>query len=275
MMFKEFGLWFPPYKINLKTNFLVPMTIILINNWNIYSWHRLVRTFVWLNIVSCQFLNHLTLFSNPSSMRCNTNFRCKLAFAFVKCMLWILHANILMCEVACSQSVTLPSLHSFMISCIIMTNYARALSIGVDEFIVSLDLTMAPMGRSFCSMLLSPSKSMIPLSFQDVHFHRHHWILYHLEYVVGPQTCDPTLHDVIHTMFHNYEWYPPKKCLCMWEWSQFGVYTCSLAMPIHMCNKIFWWMGISPHKWHWENIGSICPKLHHSQGLVGIHGWME
>jgi hypothetical protein len=71
------------------------------------------------------------------------------------------------------------------------------------------------------------------------------------------------------------EWYPPEKCLCMWEWPQFGVYTCSLVMPIHMCNKIFWWMGISPCKWHWEGVGSIRPKLHHSQGLVGTHGWME
>jgi hypothetical protein len=32
MMFKEFGLWFPPYKIDSKTKFLVPMATILINN---------------------------------------------------------------------------------------------------------------------------------------------------------------------------------------------------------------------------------------------------
>ncbi len=41
MMFKEFGLWFPPYKIDSTTKFLVPMATILINNWNIYLWHRL------------------------------------------------------------------------------------------------------------------------------------------------------------------------------------------------------------------------------------------
>jgi hypothetical protein len=70
-----------------------------------------------------------------------------------------------------------------------------------------------------------------------------------LEYVVGLQTCDPTLHNVIHTMFPSNKWYPFEKCLCMWKWPQFGVYTCSLTMPIHMCNKIFWWMGVSPHKW--------------------------
>ncbi len=117
------------------------MVIILIINWHIYSWHHLVHTFMWLGIVSCQSLNYLTLFPNPSSTRCNTNLGCKTAFAIVRCMFWILHAKILMCEVACSQSVTLPFLHSFVISYIIMTNYAKALSIGVDEFIVSLDPT--------------------------------------------------------------------------------------------------------------------------------------
>jgi hypothetical protein len=44
---------------------------------------------------------------------------------------------------------------------------------------------------------------------------------------------------------------------------------------ICMCNKIFQWMGISSHKWCWEGVGSIHPKLHHFQGLVGTHGWME
>jgi hypothetical protein len=140
---------------------------------------------------------------------------------------------------------------------------------------VSLDLTMAPISRSFCSMFLSPSNSMIPSSPSRCSSCHCHWTLYHLEYVVGPQTCDPTLHDVIHTMFHNNEGYPPEKCLCMWEWPQFGVYTCSFAMPIHMCNKIFLGMGISPRKWHWEGIGSIGPKLHHFQRLVGTHGCME
>jgi hypothetical protein len=91
-------------------------------------------------------LNHLTLFPNPSSMKCNINLWCKITFAFVRHMLRILHVNTLMCEVACSQNVTLPSLHSFVIFCIVMTNYARALSIGVDEFMVSLDPTMAPIG---------------------------------------------------------------------------------------------------------------------------------
>ncbi len=164
MMFKEFGLWFPPYKIDFKTKFLVPMAIILISNWHIYSWHCLVRTFVWLNIVSCHSLSHLTLFPNPSSMRCNTNPGCKTAFAFVRRMLWILHVNTLMCKVVCSQSVTSSSLHSFVISYIVVTNCARALSIEVDEFIVSLDPTMAPIGRSFCSMFMNPSNSMIPSS---------------------------------------------------------------------------------------------------------------
>ncbi len=164
MMFKEFGLWFPPYKIDSKAKFLVPMATILINNWNFYSWHHLVRTFVWLNIVSCQFLSHLTLFHNPFSMRYNTNPRCEIAFTFVRHMLQILHVNTLMCEMACSQNVTLPSLHQFVISYIIVTNCARPLSIGVDEFIVTLDPTMAPIGKSFCSMFVSSSNSMIPSS---------------------------------------------------------------------------------------------------------------
>ncbi len=46
-------------------------------------------------------------------------------FAFVRHMLRILHANTLMCEVACSRSVTSLSLHSFVISCIIVTNCGR------------------------------------------------------------------------------------------------------------------------------------------------------
>jgi hypothetical protein len=157
MMFKEFGVWFLPYKIDSKTKFLVPMATILISNWNIYSWHRLVRTFVWLSIISCQSLSRLTLFPNPSSTRRNTNPGCEIAFAFVRHMLRILHANTFMCEVACSQSVTSPSLHSFVISYIVVANCARAFSIGVDKFIVSLDPTMAPIGRSFCSMFMIPS----------------------------------------------------------------------------------------------------------------------
>ncbi len=164
MMFKEFGLWFPPYKIDYNTKFLVPMATILISNWDIYSWHHLVCTFVWLNIVSCQSLSHLTLFPNPSFTWCNTDHGCETVFAFVRRRLQILHANILMCEVACSQSVTLPSLHPFVISYIIVTNCAWALSIGADEFIESLNPTMAPIGRSFCSMFMNPSNSMIPSS---------------------------------------------------------------------------------------------------------------
>ncbi len=164
MMFNEFGLWFPPYKIDPKTNFLVLMAIIFINNWDIYSWHCLVYTFVWLNIVSCQSLSHLTLFPNPSSMCCNTNLGCENAFAFVRRMSQILHVNLLMCEVACSQNVTSFSLHSLVISCIVVTNYAKALSIGVTKFIVSLDLTMPPIRKSFYSMVVNPLNSMIPLS---------------------------------------------------------------------------------------------------------------
>ncbi len=115
------------WKLKSKTKLLMPMATILISNWDIYSWHHLVHTFVWLNIISCQSLNHLTLFPNPSFMRCNINPRCEITFAFVKRMLRILHANTLMCEVACSQSVTLSYLHSFVISCIVMTNCAKAL----------------------------------------------------------------------------------------------------------------------------------------------------
>jgi len=37
MMFKEFGLWIPPYKIDSKTKFLVLMAIILVSNGDIYS----------------------------------------------------------------------------------------------------------------------------------------------------------------------------------------------------------------------------------------------
>jgi len=88
----------------------------------------------------------------------------KNAFTFVKHMLWILHANTLMCEVACSQNVTLDSLHSFMISYIVVANCARTLSIGVNEFIVSRDFTMPPIGRSLCSMVVTLSNSMIPSS---------------------------------------------------------------------------------------------------------------
>jgi hypothetical protein len=223
------------------------MVTILINNWRLYSWHRLICTFIWLNIISCQSLKCLTLFPNPSSTQCNTNPRCEIAFAFVRHMLQILHANILMCEVACWQSTTLPSLHSFVIFCIIVTNCAKALSIGVDEFIMSLDPTMAPIRKSLCSMFMSPPNFMIPSSLSRCHLRHHHWTPYHLEYVVGPQTCDPSLHDVIHTMFIVMN-DPIEKCLCTWKWPKFGVYTCSLTMPIHMCNKIFWWMGISPHK---------------------------
>ncbi len=163
MMFNEFELWFLPYKIDPKTNFLVPMAIIFINNWNIYSWHCLVCTFVWLNIISCQSLSHLTLFPNPSSMCYNTNLGCKNAFAFVRHMLQILHVHIFMCEVTCSQSVTSFSLHSFVISCIIVTNCAKAFSIGVNEFIVSLNLIMPPIRKSLYSMVVNPLNSMIPL----------------------------------------------------------------------------------------------------------------
>jgi len=55
-----------------------------------------------------------------------------------------------------------------------MTNYAKALSIGVDEFIVSLDPIMAPMRRSLCSMFLNPSNSMIPSSPSRCSFRHHH-----------------------------------------------------------------------------------------------------
>ncbi len=78
MMFKEFGLWFPPYKIDSTTKFLLLMPTILISKWHIYSWHRLICTFVWLNIISCQSLSCLTLFRNPSSTWCNTNHGVKL-----------------------------------------------------------------------------------------------------------------------------------------------------------------------------------------------------
>jgi hypothetical protein len=84
-----------------------------------------------MNIVSCQSLSRLTLFPNPSSTRCNVNPGCKTTFAFMRHMLRILHANTLMCEVACSQSVTLPFLHSFVISYIVVTNYAKVFSIGL------------------------------------------------------------------------------------------------------------------------------------------------
>jgi hypothetical protein len=140
---------------------------------------------------------------------------------------------------------------------------------------MSLNPTIAPIGKSLCSMLLSPSNSISHHHLQDAHLCDCHWTPYHLEYVMGPQTCDSTLHDVIHTMFHSNEWYPPEKCLCMWKWPQSDVYTCSFAMPIHMCNKIFRWMGISLHEWHWKSVGFVRPKLHHFQGLVGTHGWME
>ncbi len=109
-------------------------------------------------------LEPFALFPNPSSMRCNINPGCKITFAFVRHMLQILHANTLMCEVACSQNVTSPSLHSYVIFYIVMTNCVKALSIGVDEFIVSSNPTMAPVGRLFCSMFMSPSNSMIPSS---------------------------------------------------------------------------------------------------------------
>jgi len=163
-------IWAMVYKINSKANFLVSMATILMNNWNIYSWHHLISTFVWLSIVSCQSLNHFTLFPNPFSTWCNTNFGCKTTFSFMRHMLQILHANILMCEVACSQSVTSPSLHSFVISCIVVTNCTRALSIMVDEFIVSINITMAPIGRSLCSTIVSPLNSMIPSSFSRCSF---------------------------------------------------------------------------------------------------------
>ncbi len=186
------------------------MVTILINNYDIYSWHHLVCTFVWLNIVSCQSLNRLTQFPNPSSMRCNTNPECKIAFAFVKHMLQILHANILVCEVACSWSVTSPSLHSFVISYIIVADCAKAFSIGVDEFIVSLDLTMAPLGRSMCSMVVNSSNSMIPSSPSRCSSSPSSLDSISFGICRGPQTCDPTFHNVIHTMLHSNEWYPPE-----------------------------------------------------------------
>ncbi len=164
MMFDEFGLWFLPYKIDPKKKKLTRMATILINNWNIYSWHHLVRTFVWLNIVSCQFLSRFTLFPNPFSVWCNIKPRCKNAFAFVKHMLWILHANTLMCEVACSQSVTSNYLNSFVIYCIVVTNCAKAISTRVDEFIISWNPTMPPIEGSLCSMVMILSNSMIPSS---------------------------------------------------------------------------------------------------------------
>ncbi len=46
-------------------------------------------------------------------------------------------------------------LHSFVISYIVVTNCAKAFSIGVDEFIVSLDLTMPSIGRLICSMVMT------------------------------------------------------------------------------------------------------------------------
>ncbi len=73
---------------------------------------------------------------NPSFMWCSTNPRCKIALYVMN------YVSILSCDLACSQSVSSSSLHSFVIFCIIMTNCAKALSIGVDEFIVSLNSTL-------------------------------------------------------------------------------------------------------------------------------------
>jgi len=42
-----------------------------------------------------------------------------------------------------------------------MNNCAKALSIGVDEFIVSINPIMACIGRSFYSMVVIPLNSMI------------------------------------------------------------------------------------------------------------------
>jgi hypothetical protein len=43
-------------------------------------------------------------------------------------------------------------------------NCAKALSIGVNEFIVSLNPTMPPIRKSLYSMVVSPLNSMIPSS---------------------------------------------------------------------------------------------------------------
>jgi hypothetical protein len=45
-----------------------------------------------------------------------------------------------------------------------MTNCAKALSTGVNEFIVSLDLTMAAIRKSLYSMVVNPLNSMISSS---------------------------------------------------------------------------------------------------------------
>jgi len=45
------------------------------------------------------------------------------------CLCEVHVTNTLMCEVACSQSLTSPFLHSFVISCIVVTNYASPIPI--------------------------------------------------------------------------------------------------------------------------------------------------
>jgi len=61
-----------------------------------------------------------------------------------------------------------------------VTNCAKALSIGVDEFIMSLDPTIAPIGKSFYSMIMSPSNSMIPSSLSRCSFSSSSFNSYHL-----------------------------------------------------------------------------------------------
>jgi hypothetical protein len=45
-----------------------------------------------------------------------------------------------------------------------VTNCAKAFSIRVNEFIISLNLTMPPIRKSFYSMVVNPLNSMIPSS---------------------------------------------------------------------------------------------------------------
>jgi hypothetical protein len=61
-----------------------------------------------------------------------------------------------------------------------------------------------------CSMVVNSSNSMIPSSPSRCSSSPSSLDSISFGICRGPQTCDPTFHNVIHTMLHSNEWYPPE-----------------------------------------------------------------
>ncbi len=83
------------------------------------SWYVFMRSSL-VNIVLCQSFNLWIEYPKLPFTRCNDIPRCNYSFAFVRCMFWIYDATTLMINVAWSQSVTPPCVHSSLISYIVL-----------------------------------------------------------------------------------------------------------------------------------------------------------